>query len=165
VVDVRTAKGSGITAEATVDGSTVRLTAEPNGRTGPARVDVLLDTRIAWNLKMSGGVSKAKFGLAGGTVRGVDLSGGAATIDLALPRRLDGVPIRMSGGVRTWRIRTEKEVPVRVKVRRGAGEVVLYGDREKGVDRGETVRKGGDGDGRLEIEAVAGMGSLTVTSW
>ncbi|MET0418254.1 MAG: hypothetical protein ABW022_19755, partial [Actinoplanes sp.] len=73
--------------------------------------------------------------------------------------------IRMSGGVRTWRIRTEKELPVRVRVQRGAGEVVLYGEREKSVDRGETVRKGGRGAGQLEIEAVAGMGSLTVTSW
>jgi hypothetical protein len=165
VVDIRTGKGSGIDAKATVDGSTVRLKAEKNGKDGPARVDVVLDVRIAWKVRMSGGVSKAKFGLAGGNVRSVDLSGGAAIIDLALPRQLADIPIRMSGGVRTWRIRTEQKVPVRVKVRRGAGEVVLYGDREKGINRGETVRTGGHGDGRLEIEAVAGMGSLTVSSW
>jgi hypothetical protein len=147
-----------------VTGGTVKLSTKPNGRKGVARVDVVLDDRIAWNLRTSEGVTRAKFDLVDGTVRGISLGGGATTIDLTLPKQAADIPIRMSGGVNTWRIRTAEQVPVRVRIRRGAGEVVLYGERDKGVQRGEVLSSDGGGEGRLEIDAVAGLGSLTVST-
>jgi hypothetical protein len=164
VAQASTPDGSGITARAEVKGSTIKLSTKPNGRKGPSRVDVLLDERVAWTVRTSEGVTRATFDLADGTVRGISLGGGATTIDMTLPRQDAEIPIRMSGGVNTWRIRTEEEVPVRVRVRRGAGEVVLYGDKDKGVHRGETLQSDGDGEGRLEIDAVAGLGTLTVST-
>ena len=155
---------SGVRPRANLDGTTIRLSAEPTGEHGSARVDVLLDERIAWSVAMEGGVERGVFAMAGGEVRGFDLDGGADRLVMTLPRQSRAIPIRMSGGVHTWRIRTAGEFPVEVRLRRGAGEVELNGDRNRGVDRGETLRARGrtDASGGVEVDAVAGVGSLTV---
>ncbi|HEY0003042.1 MAG TPA: hypothetical protein VGB74_21490 [Actinoplanes sp.] len=153
---------SGLTTRTATAGTTVTLTVQPSGRPGGGRVDVQLDQRIAWTIKMSGGVRRGTFALTGGTVRAVDLSGGADTIDLALPPTSGALPIRMSGGVHTWRIRTGRPEPVLVNVREGAGAVTLYGKNGGGVAKGKQV-SAGSGTG-LQIEAVAGIGTLTVSA-
>nr|WP_221375348.1 hypothetical protein [Actinoplanes polyasparticus] len=157
-----TPPGSGITPATSVDGTEVRLTARPTGAPGPGRLDVLLDERITWTIRMNGGVHAATFVLTGGMVRAVDLTGGADTVYLALPDAARALPIRMSGGVREWSIQTEGEVPVRVQARSGAGVVSLYGRRESGIARNTTLTAG-DGSG-LEVTAAAGFGSLAVSS-
>jgi hypothetical protein len=81
---------------------------------------------------------------------------------MALPRQDDSIDIKMSGGVNTWRITTEREVAVKVLLRDGGGQVVLNGRRTSGIDRNTTLRADGDDDGRLNIVAEAGLGALTV---
>ena len=154
---------SGVLPRANLDGTTIRLSAERTGERGSARVDVLLDERIAWTIEITGGVRRGVFAMAGGQVRGFDLTGGADRLVMTLPRQARAIPIRMAGGVHTWRIRTAGRFPVEVRLRRGAGEVELNGDRDRGVGRGETLRaRGADASGGLEVDAVAGVGSLTV---
>ncbi|MBL7252843.1 hypothetical protein [Paractinoplanes lichenicola] len=150
--------GGGPAPGVSVAGDQVRLSAGPDA----GRLDVVLDERIAWTIRMNGGVRAATFVLTGGVVREVELSGGADSVVLALPRSDRALPIRMSGGVREWSIRTEGEVPVQVRARFGAGEVSLYGKRERGVGQNTTLTAG-DGSG-LEVTAAAGFGSLAVSS-
>jgi len=157
-----TPPGSGITPATSVNGTEVRLTARPTGAAGPGRLDVLLDERITWTIRMNGGVRAATFVLTGGMVRAVDLTGGADTVYLALPDAARALPIRMSGGVREWSIQTDGEVPVRVQARSGAGVVNLYGKRQNGRARNTTLTAG-DGSG-LEVTAAAGFGSLAISS-
>ncbi|MFG1992932.1 hypothetical protein ACGFJ7_23420 [Actinoplanes sp. NPDC048988] len=149
--------GSG--AAVAVNGTEVRVT---TGGPEVGRVDVVLDQRIDWTIRMSGGVRAATFALAGGSVSGVDLAGGADTVRLTLPGRDRALPVRMSGGVRDWSITTDGEVPVRVLARSGAGEVTLYGQRQSGIAR-DTTLTAGNGTG-LDVTAAAGFGSLTVTA-
>ncbi|MFF5081753.1 hypothetical protein ACFY36_32280 [Actinoplanes sp. NPDC000266] len=153
--------GSGLVPAVAVEGSTVRLTADAADATGAGRVDVVLDARIDWTIRMSAGVRVATFELGGGTVREVDLGGGADTVRLTLPGGDRVLPVRMSGGVRDWSIATEGEVPVRVVARSGAGEVTLYGRRQQGIAR-DTTLTAGQGPG-LDVTAAAGFGSLTVS--
>ena len=164
VARVSTPEHGGVTPDADLDGTTLRLTAKPNDRNGDDRVDVVLDERITWTVRMEGGVRQGTFALAGGRVRDLFLDGGAERLELTLPRQQREIAIRMTGGVHRWRIGTEGEFPVEVRLRRGAGEVELNGDRDRDVDRGRTLRsRGRDGvSGGLEIEAVAGIGSLSV---
>ncbi|MCO8274111.1 hypothetical protein M1L60_26270 [Actinoplanes sp. TRM 88003] len=161
-IGVTTPPGSGLNPATSVDGTDVKVTARPTGESGPGRLDVLLDDRITWTIRMNGGVRAAKFVLTGGTVRAVDLTGGADSVYLALPTSSGSLPIRMSGGVREWNIQTEGEVPVRVRADSGAGEVSLYGKRESGIAQNTTLTAG-DGSG-LEVTAAAGFGSLAVSS-
>ncbi|SNR87002.1 hypothetical protein [Actinoplanes regularis] len=154
---------SKITARAAVDDDTVRVTVTPNGRkSGSARLEVLLSDDVKWSLRMRGGVSEAGIDLSGGRVGGVDLIGGAATVDLVLPGQRDAIPITERGGIGTWRIVTDGKVPVRAFFREGAGSVTLYGDTRDGVDKGETLRFGGDA--LIKVDSEGGVGALTVQS-
>jgi hypothetical protein len=158
---VRASTPNGSAPRATVDGDTVRLVVPANGGD---RLDVRLNERIAWAVRVSGGVRSASFELAGATLRRLDLAGGAALLEMALPAEKQTIPIRMSGGVNTWRITTARKVPVRVVLRRGGGEVVLNGHSVHGVARNTTLndRVAGSGAAGLDIEAVAGLGTLTI---
>ncbi|MCM4078757.1 hypothetical protein [Paractinoplanes hotanensis] len=154
---------SGLVPDAALDGTTLKLTADRK-RDGSGQVDVVLDERIAWSVRMDGGVERGMFAMAGGKVRDFYFEGGADRLELTLPRQERQIEIRMAGGVHRWRIGTEGEFPVQVKIRKGAGSVDLNGDRDQGVDRGETLRSQGSDakSGGLRIEAVSGIGSLSV---
>ncbi|WP_250008434.1 hypothetical protein [Actinoplanes sp. M2I2] len=165
VARVGSPRGSGVVPDATLDGTSLRLTAERTGDEGSGQVDVVLDERVAWSVRMEGGVKVGTFAMAGGRVRDFSFEGGADRLELTLPRQERPIGIRMAGGVHRWHIGTEGEFPVKVKLRRGAGQVDLNGDRDRGVDRGETLRARGSDrkSGGLRIEAVAGIGSLSVS--
>ncbi|MEU4420701.1 hypothetical protein AB0F81_08750 [Actinoplanes sp. NPDC024001] len=156
-------RGSGVTPSVQVDGTTLRAGIEPTGKKGSARIDVVLSDKVDWTIRTRGGFRNATLDLTGGTLDRVDLLGGFARLDLALPRQRAALPIVLSGGVREWRITTDGEVPIRSAFRRGAGVVSLYGDRDKGVDRGTELRTG-DGPGGIDLNAEAGVGALTVVA-
>lgn len=136
-------------------------------RAGSARnsVEVLLSNRITWHLRVRAGVRTLTLDTTSGPVSRIDLEGGAESIDLSLGRPSGVLPIRMSGGVSTWRIRTTSRLPVRVTIGDGAGGVTLYGDSSGGRGAGSVVESGplGAGPG-LDIDAAGGMGSLEVAT-
>jgi len=164
IARVGTPPSGGVAPDADLDGTTLELTAKPRGNDGRAQVDVVLDERITWTVRMAGGVRRARFDLAGGSVRDIAFEGGANQLDLTLPRQERRIEIRMAGGVHRWIIGTEGEFPVQVRLRKGAGEVDLNGDRDRDVDRGRTLRSRGKDEtsGGLTIEAVEGIGTLSV---
>jgi hypothetical protein len=161
-IRVSAPSGSGLHPRATVDGNTLKLSPNPEGKKGSGRLDVRLNSRIAWALKMTGGVTDGSFDLTGADLRRIDLVGGATRIEMALPSPASGIPIRMSGGVSSWNITTQEEVPLRVLLRQGGGVVELNGQRSTGIKRGTLLSADGAGDGGLAIDAVAGLGELTV---
>ncbi|MEV0898793.1 hypothetical protein [Actinoplanes sp. NPDC049802] len=158
---VSTPRDSGITARTLVEGTSVRVFVAETGRDGPARLDVVLSPEVVWSVLMRGGVRSGEFDLTGGRVGRVDLLGGARRVALALPRQDSVVPISMGGGIRDWRITTDGRTRVRAVLQRGAGEVELYGDRNRGVDK-RSVFTVGDGDGGIDLVAAEGVGTLTV---
>lgn len=156
-------EGAAVRPRAEFGDSGVKLFVDKIADEGSARVDVLLSPGVAWSVLMRGGVRTGTFDLTGGRVDRIDLVGGAAAIDIALPQQDAVVPVQMSGGVNDWRIRTSDQIPVRATLRNGAGTVVLYGDRTRGVDRGRVLTAT-DGDGGLDVIADEGVGTLTVSA-
>lgn len=127
-------------------------------------VEVLLNSDIRWSLTITGGARNSVLNLAETTVGSVDLNGGATRIDLTLPHPKGTLPVRMTGGVNQFRIRTAGTTPVRVRIRKGAGKVVLNGQTDNGVAPGSSFTSR-DFDGstdRIDVNAVAGVGTLTV---
>jgi len=163
-VRVRTPGGSGLKTRLTRDGSNVKLTAQVVDKTGSGQVDVQLNSKVTWSLRMTGGAREENFALAKAWVRRIDLIGGVARISMALPTPDETLPIRMTGGVNTWKITTPVRVPVSMLLRDGGGKVILNGDETDGIDRDTALRaNGGDNDsGGLGIDAVAGIGTLIV---
>ncbi|WP_221322591.1 hypothetical protein [Actinoplanes sp. L3-i22] len=157
------ADDSTITAKAAVVNGTVKVSVAPNGKkNGTARLDVLLSDKVRWSLRLRGGVSEAGLDLSGGRVGGIELNGGAATVDMSVPDQDAAIPIVERGGIGTWRIVTDGKEAVRAYFRHGAGSVTLYGDTDKGIDKGETVRF--REDAFLKIDSEEGVGALTVQS-
>lgn len=152
-----------ISAKAVFDDGTLKVSVTPNGKkSGSARVEVLLSDEVKWSFRMRGGVSEAGVDLSGGKVGAIELIGGAATMDIALPDQMETIPIVERGGIGTWRIVTDDKETVRAFFRNGAGKVTLYGDTDKTVDKGDTIRNGDDAD--VKIDAEGGVGALTVQS-
>ncbi|WP_051809586.1 hypothetical protein [Actinoplanes subtropicus] len=163
-VRVSTPGGSGLRTRLTRDGSSVKLTTTVVDKNGSGQVDVQLNSKVTWSLLLTGGAREENFALAKAWLRQIDLVGGVAQITMALPTPDETLPIRMTGGVNTWKITTPVRVPVKVLLRDGGGRVKLNGDETKGIDRNTTLRsKGGDNDsGGLDIDAVDGLGTLIV---
>lgn len=155
--------GSGLRPRLSVAGGTAKLDPNADGSKGSGRLDVRLNSKVTWAIKMTGGVTRATWDLADARLRRVDLGGGASRLTMVLGKLGDRLPIRMSGGVNTWQITTADRVPVSVLLRDGGGKVVLFGRTTDGVSR-NTRLTDGSGDGGLDIDAVAGLGTLTVAA-
>jgi len=163
-VRVSTPDGSGLKTRLTRDGSSVKLTAQVVDKNGSGQVDVQLNSKVTWSLRMTSGAREENFALAKAWLRRIDLIGGVARITMALPTPDETLPIRMTGGVNTWKISTPVRVPVQVLLRDGGGKVTLNGDEADGIKRNTTLRAGGgtNDSGGLGIDAVAGLGTLIV---
>ncbi|MFC7534219.1 hypothetical protein [Actinoplanes sp. GCM10030250] len=160
---VSTPADSGLDVDTRFGNGVLRVDTDNDG-SGSGRLNVLLNEDVVWHVQMNAGARLADIDMGTGTVNRIDLDGGAERINVSVGRLATTLPIRMTGGVNRWRIETAREVPVRVEVSNGAGNVVLYGDESGGVGKGETVRSGDLGDRPgLDIDAAAGLGSLEVT--
>ncbi|AGZ41842.1 hypothetical protein [Actinoplanes friuliensis] len=161
---ISTPERGSVVPRATIGDTGVRLFLDDNGERGDAAVKVLLNTDVRWSLRISGGVRQGVFDLGGAKVGTVDFAGGAARIDLTLPAPDGTLPIRMSGGVNRFEVRTGRDVPVRVRTRKGAGQVKLDGRTDDGVARGAAFLSPGwsRSTDRIDLDAVAGVGTLRV---
>jgi len=142
----------------------MKLFLDTTGKRGTAAVTVLLNADVRWSMRISGGVKTGVFDLGAAKVDNVDFAGGATRIDLTLPPPEGTLPIRLSGGVNRFEVYTDKGVPVRVRTRRGAGQVKLDGLTDDGVARGASFLSPdwAKSENRIDLEAVAGVGTLRV---
>lgn len=161
---VSTPEGSSVVPRVTAGRDVVRLFLDRSGQGGDEAVEVRLNEDVRWRLTMTGGVKRGVFSLAGAKIDGVNLVGGATRIELTLPQPDGTLPIRMSGGVNEFEVRTADAVPVRVRARRGAGQVRLGGRTDDGVARGASFSSKGwaASKDRIDLDAVAGIGTLNV---
>ncbi len=161
---ITTPAKSSVVPRAQLGAGGVRLFLDDNGERGDASVTVLLNADVRWSMRITGGVKAGVFDLGAAEINEVDFAGGAARIDLTLPRPDGTLPIRLSGGVNRFEVRTDQGVPVRVRTRRGAGQVKLDGRTDDGVARGASFLSPdwADSENRIDLDAVAGVGTLRV---
>jgi hypothetical protein len=103
-------------------------------------VTVLLDRRVRWQVRMSGGATRQLLDLRGARLSGVDLAAGAARIELVLPVPDRAVPIRMAGGATEFTLRVPRGVAAAVRVDGGAGTTEVDGVRRTGLAAGTRAR-------------------------
>ncbi len=161
---ITTPAGSSVLPRARTAGTGVRLFLDATGKRGDAAVTVLLNADVRWSMRITGGVRTGVFDLGAAEVGEVNFAGGATRIDLTLPRPDGTLPIRLSGGVNRFEVHTDQGVPVRVRTRRGAGQVKLDGRTDDGVARGAAFLSPdwAESKNRIDLDAVAGVGTLRV---
>ncbi|MEV4216415.1 hypothetical protein [Micromonospora sp. NPDC049662] len=158
--------GTGVAARPVLDGETVRLGVVAAGASDGRAVRVLLNERVAWRLRLEGGVSEQVLDLTRARLRGVDLVGGSARTDLILPPVDRGVmTVRLTGGTSRLSVRVPGTPPVRVRAGAGAGSVVVRDQRWNGVAAGDLVSTPGwdRSPNRIFLDLVAGVNAVTVT--
>lgn len=127
-------------------------------------VDVVVNADVQWALRLAGGTKQTVIDMAEGDVSGIELAGGAARIELTLPRPAGVVPVRMSGGVERFVVHVAGPTPVRVRAFAGAGQITVGGTTHRGVAPGRSFGVDGwaEGSAGLDVQALAGMSSLDV---
>ncbi|GAB3183430.1 hypothetical protein FHX75_111634 [Micromonospora palomenae] len=155
---------SGVVPRPEVLGDRVRLHLDGSGRSGAGSVDVVLNSRLVWRLRLVGGVSAHQLDLRQARLAGVDMVGGASRIDLSLPPTAGTLTVRMTGGVSQFTIRAPGTPPVRVRAASGAGGVTVYDDRHDGLAVGETVSSPNwdRAVDRIYVDLVGGANRVTI---
>jgi hypothetical protein len=163
-VKVSAPDGSSVKPRVEQDGSAVRLSLVDNGRAGASAVDVTLDTRARWTLRLPQGIRDGAFDLSRGQVAGVDFGGGAAGIKLVLPPPVGVLAVRVRVGINRLDISTGEQAAVTVRAQRGAGKVSLYGVAHDGVAKNAELSTPGSGsaDDRIDVLAADGIGTLSI---
>ena len=143
-------------------GDRVRLRIEENGRPGPAAVEVVLNSRVTWRLRLIGGVSEQRLDLGDARLSGIDLVGGASRTRLLLPRLNGSLTVRMTGGVSELTVTVPGGPPVRVRVAAGAGSLTVYDERHGGIAAGDLVSSPGwdRATERLYLDLAAGANAV-----
>jgi hypothetical protein len=127
---------------------------------------LVLHPGVAWELVFHGGASQVDVDLRAGRVTGLELSGGASEVHLALPAPNAIVPLRIRGGASEVAICRPESVPVGVQVRGGLSRFEMDG-RQIGAAGGPIAL---DSDGwstakaRYDLQLTGGASELCVSA-
>lgn len=144
------------------NGAEIDLHLVPSGARGPGAVDVLLTSRVSWQLRLTGGAVNHVVDMSAGRLAGLEFVGGATRAELTLPQPTGTVPIRMTGGVNQFLIHAPAGVLTRVRVGSGANTVNLDRLTETQIAPGTVFTPDGWASGkvRYDIDAAAGVGTI-----
>jgi hypothetical protein len=147
-----------------IQGSRVTLQLVPTGKSGPASVEVRLNTRVKWYLRLSGGAVESHVDMSAGKLAGLELLGGATRLELSLPAPEGNIPVRMSGGANQFLVHLPTGVPVRVRVGSGASNVNIDALARSQIAPGTvfTQTAWNGAARRYDIDAVAGFATLRI---
>jgi hypothetical protein len=152
---------AGIAPALDVEGDVVDVHLVQTGQSGPSAVTVLLDRRVRWQVRLSGGATSQQLDLTGARLSGIDFAAGATRIDLRLPAPDRTVPVRMTGGASEFTVHVPAGVAAAVRVGGGAGSTEVDGVRRSGLPGG-TVLSTATATDRYEVDAVAGVSSFVL---
>ncbi len=126
--------------------------------------EVALNASIVWQIELRGGASKLTADLRGLQLGSLNLSDGVSRIEVALPRPLGTVPVRILGGASNVTIRRPEGVPARVWVGSGATNLT-FDEKHFGAVGGEVNLRSPDYDSasdRYDIAVTGGANNLTI---
>lgn len=163
--EATTGEESGILPQPTVTGERVQLNLAPTGAGDVGDVEIVLSSKVRWDLTFSGAAEEQILNLTGGRVEGLELSGGAKRTEIELPAATGTVPLRVSGAVDELMMRSPEGNPVRVKVKGGAQTVSAGARTLSDLEPGATLTpKDWATEDRYDVEAASPLVLLMVSS-
>jgi DNA-binding MarR family transcriptional regulator len=134
-------------------------------RSGPA--EITLNGSVPWVIELQSGVSKLKADLRQLQLSSLTVTGGASRIDLSLPKPLDTVVVRVSGGASRLMVLRPAGVPARIHVSGGLSKLSLDGQRSAGIGddvrwESPTFKSASD---RYDVDISGGASRVTVDTW
>lgn len=127
------------------------------------RADVVLNPSLPWAVSLSGGATRANLSFGSGTVRSIDVSGGAASLDLSLPPPRGSTTVSVSGGANSIRVHRPPGAALRAEVNGGAGSLRFDGRSSTGIGElsAESDHYGSASD-RYLLSVSGGANTVTV---
>ena len=156
---ITTPSGSHVAPAVHQDGAAVDVSID-----GGAEADLLItvEESVPWNLKFTSGVSTVSVDMSSGTLSGFTALQGVSTVDITAGAPQGLVVLRELAGVSIFALHVATATPVSVKADSGAGTVSLFGTSQSGVTAGATVSSPYLGANRYRIDAVGGVGTVSV---
>jgi hypothetical protein len=161
---------------ATVDRSAVpRLTSTrqaatleliPTGDSGTVGADIQLNSRVAWTLKLAGGLNEQSVDMQSGGLAALQLTGGSAHAALLLPAPKGTVPLSVKGPLGNLTVSSRTGVPLRLKLTGGAGATVIDGKPRASLKPGATVTPTGwsKARNRYDLTTAGQVTSAVITT-
>ncbi|MFI5496151.1 hypothetical protein [Actinoplanes sp. NPDC051859] len=161
---ITTPADSGLAPQVTGAPGRVRLALVPTGADGPDTVEVLLNRRVRWDLRLPAGAGEQHLDLAAGDVRRLELGSGAGLVSVRLPAPSGAVPIALSGSVGELAVAVPAGTAVKLRLRRGADLVAVpWADRTRAMPGTAVIPPGWSAaQNRYLVDAEAAVGSVTV---
>jgi DNA-binding MarR family transcriptional regulator len=124
---------------------------------------ISLNPTIGWSIEIRGGMSKARADLASIDLRSFDLTGGGDRIRLELGAPSGVIAVRITGGANELRIERPDDVPVRLRLKGGAGSVQVD-EQRLGAASDVTLESTGasQSEARFDVEVSGGTNRVTV---
>jgi DNA-binding MarR family transcriptional regulator len=135
-----------------------RARAAPHG-------ELLLHQGVRWTVEINGGCSHLDVDLRPASVAAVLVRGGARQLELDLPAPDSVVPVRVLGGAVRMVVRRPAGVPVGVRIRGGASEVMVDGARVRSASGGTRFVSGAEAVPGYEVELHGGASRLVIESY
>lgn len=127
---------------------------------------VSLNTAIAWQLELKGGVSRLDAELSGLKLEGLELTGGASDCVVRLPPPSGTVPIRVAGGASDLTLHLPPGAAARLQVKGGVSKLAFQ-EQRLGAVGGTMSLESPDyksTENRYDIEFLGGASNLSVLS-
>lgn len=162
---VSTPADSGVRPDLVI-GHAVQLYLDSTGGTGPAAVQVVLNSAVTWRLLFAGGASQTSADLGDGRLGGADFAAGSSLISLNLPRPSGTVTLELAGGASQVSLGLPPGVPAQLRLTGGAASANLLGQVYTGIAGGTVLTSPGwaQATARYLIDAPAGVSSIKVSS-
>jgi hypothetical protein len=143
----------------------VKLQVSQDGDGTGGEIEVVLAARVQWALRFSGYAEEQIVNLTGGQISELAMVGASRRTQLALPRPVGTVPVRVAAAVEELTVSSPAGNPVRVKVAAGVQKVVAGTRTLNDVPAGSTLTpKDWGTKNRYDMTAAARITNLTVES-
>jgi DNA-binding MarR family transcriptional regulator len=126
--------------------------------------EISLNGSIPWKVEVRGGASNLAADLGELKLGSLDIKGGASRVELTLPPPSGTILLGVLGGAESLTIRRPEGVAARVRVSRGASDL-LFDEQRHGAVGGETSLQSPDYEhaaDRYDIEVSGGVSGLTI---
>jgi hypothetical protein len=160
---ISTAEDAGIIPKPVLAQDRVQLNLVPDGDGSTGAVEVVLSSKVMWDLRFAGATDEQHIDFTGGEVGGIDLVGGSRLTEIALPKPAGTVALKVTGAVDQLSLTSPAGNPVRVQMQGGAKTVTAGSRTLRDVKPGSTLTpKGWATNDRYDVTAQARVTLLSV---
>ncbi|WP_212989739.1 hypothetical protein [Actinoplanes auranticolor] len=160
---ISTAEDAGLIPKPVLAQDRVQLSLVPDGDGTTGAVEVVLTSKVTWNLRFAGATDEQRIDFTGGEVGGIDLVAGSRVTEIALPRPAGTVELKVTGAVDELSLTSPAGNPVRVQMQGGAKTVAAGTRTLRDVKPGSTLTpKGWTTNNRYDVTAQARVTLLSV---